>query len=105
MFIQIYIYVVDVQYKSLGCFKDTSDRAIPGRQGSVKKVEECYEIAKRLGYSVFALQGGHECWMSSTADKTYDKHGPCPSSCRANGLGGHWCMEVYQIQEGNYLVV
>ena len=53
----------------------------------------CYEKAKSLGYSVFAINNGKECYTSASAWTTYKKYGPieCNNS-RSN--------EVFQIKKG-----
>lgn len=95
-----------ILYKSLGCWRDKWNRAIPTlekkdnrltgkyerRQNAIKI---CYEVAKSKGYKAFALQNGGWCASSSTALSTYDKYGK-KSNCR-NGKGGRWANDVYQI--------
>ena len=85
--------------KSLGCWGESdSDRAISGDYGTLNK-QGCYDKAKSLGYSVFAINNGSKCYTSPTAWSTYKKYGPIHSLCN-----GSLSNEVYQIQKGRLLV-
>ena len=84
------------KYRSLGCWKDDKDRAIAGEKRKVSSIQECFNIADSLGNNVFAVESNDECFTASTAKGTYKNHGPC-DNCESDGLGGHWCMEVYEI--------
>ena len=95
---------------SLGCWKDTSNRAITTLEGKssildgpyrsrVNPIQKCFEVAKSLGYKVFAVQNGGWCAGSANAEDTYKKYGPA-TNCR-DGEGGLWANDVYKIQEGN----
>ena len=81
---------------SLGCWKDYTDRAIANGFHGVLGKEGCFERAKLLGYQVFAVQYGGECFTSSQAAETYNKYGSC-DICY-DGTGGMWCQDVYQIK-------
>ena len=74
------------------------DRAISGDYGTLNK-QGCYDRAKSLGYSVFAINNGSKCYTSPTAWSTYKKYGPIHSLCN-----GSLSNEVYQIQKGRLLV-
>ena len=84
-------------YTSLGCWKDTAERAIDGGHEPLpgsNPVQACFERARSLGNSVFAVQAGNQCFAaSSTAGDTYKKYGPA-TNC-ANGRGGGWANSVY----------
>ena len=82
-------------YNSLGCWKDASARAIDGYKG-VLGVQGCYEEAKSLGYTVFGVQYGGQCFTTATADDTYTKYG-AGKGCSSAGTGGTWLNEVYRI--------
>ncbi|XP_019614540.1 PREDICTED: uncharacterized protein LOC109462428 isoform X1 [Branchiostoma belcheri] len=95
---------------SLGCWKDTGNRAIPTIEGSDARLDgsygarrdainKCYQAAKSRGYTYFALQNGGWCATSATAGKTYQKYGPS-TTCRTDGEGGPWGNQVYQIPGG-----
>ena len=85
---------------SLGCWKDYTDRAISNGYHGVLGIEGCFERARMLGYQVFAVQYGGECFTSSEAAETYDKYDRC-DHC-ADGTGGLWCNDVYQIKGNLY---
>ncbi|XP_066295929.1 sushi, von Willebrand factor type A, EGF and pentraxin domain-containing protein 1-like isoform X2 [Branchiostoma lanceolatum] len=95
------------KYRSLGCWKDTGNRAIPALEGQDPRldnqyrrrhnpIEKCYQVAKDRGYHVFAIQHGGWCASSATARDTYQKYGPS-SNCEADGEGGGWANQVYEI--------
>ncbi|XP_078574301.1 uncharacterized protein LOC144860780 [Branchiostoma floridae x Branchiostoma japonicum] len=92
---------------SLGCWKDTDNRAIATLEGTdprldgsyrarANAIEKCYQVAKSRGYSVFAVQHGGWCAGSATALSTYRKYGPS-AACQADGEGGGWANQVYLI--------
>ena len=88
----------------MGCWKDKGERAVPEYQGSHQKdgsiVEGCFEIAKRLGNEIFAIQNGGECWSSKSAIETYKKYG-ASENCK-EGKGGGWANSVYVIKGNRY---
>lgn len=92
-------------YRSLGCWGDTGDRAMPIIEGSDSRltgnyqqradaVNKCYEVAKERGMKIFSVQHQGHCQADSTLDK-YKKYGP--SRACANGKGGPWANDVYLI--------
>lgn len=89
-----------LEYESVGCFHDKSNRAISG--GSVDYhtdlIKSCYLKAKREGNEYFAVQDQRQCFTSPSAGKTYSKYGTA-SGC-ANGKGGSWKSNVYRITTG-----
>ena len=97
------LYLVDLPYTSLGCWKDKRNRAIKGsfvrigtRWGK-DAVKACYERAKKVGSKIFAVQSGNECFADwKTAGGDYKKHGKA-SNCKENGTGGHWANSVFEI--------
>ena len=95
-------------YETLGCFKDTGNRAIPTLEGKDSildgayrarrdAINKCYKAAKKRGYKVFALQHGGWCASSASAEKTFDKYGNSPH-CGKDGEGGPWANQVYYIK-------
>ncbi|KAI8487880.1 hypothetical protein Bbelb_343280 [Branchiostoma belcheri] len=95
------------QLQSLGCWADTTDRAIPTLEGQdpildgpypsrTDAVRKCQHAAARRGYTVFAVQNGGWCASSADALQTYQKHGES-DACQADGEGGSWANEVYRI--------
>ncbi|XP_022794748.1 uncharacterized protein LOC111333443 [Stylophora pistillata] len=102
---QVY-YIKD--HESVGCYRDTSDRAIQPLEGrdSVLDVEywyrrnptsKCAVAAMSAGYSMFAVQNGGWCASSSLAAKTFSKYGRS-SDCRPDGEGGPRANQVYYIK-------
>ncbi|XP_078670977.1 polycystin-1-like protein 2 isoform X2 [Branchiostoma floridae x Branchiostoma belcheri] len=95
------------EYTSLGCWRDTSDRAIPilegtdprldgsGYQARSNAIKKCYKVALSRGLAVFAVQNGGQCFGSTTLD-TYNKYG-ASSDCGEDGEGGLWSNHVYKL--------
>jgi hypothetical protein len=93
-------------YRSLGCWGDTGDRAVPTLEGTDGErlsgnyygrpdaINRCYEAAKAQGKKIFAVQHQGWCAADSTLDK-YKKYGPT-NRCE-NGRGGPWANDVYLI--------
>ena len=93
------IFSVPVTHEHLGCYKDTSNRAMPVSlpRGS-NLLQDCKQAAAFRGYTVFGIQNRVECWSGPNAPNTYNKYGSS-TVCR-NGLGGSWANDVYQITIG-----
>ena len=99
--------IVFIDYKDVGCYKDTSSRVIPTLEGkdpildgqySSRKnpIAKCALAARRKGYGMFAIQEGGWCASSATAGKTFNKYGKS-GACR-QGEGGGWVNDVYVLQ-------
>ena len=99
-------------YTNLGCWRDTSNRAIPTLEGIASNLdgkywtrqnalEKCYQAAKQRGHEVFAVQNGGWCASSPIALNTYKKYGTT-NTCKPDGEGGPWGNQVYRIPSGKY---
>ena len=99
--------IVFIDYKNVGCYKDTSSRAIPTLEGkdsildgqySSRKnpIAKCALAARKKGYRMFAIQDGGWCAYSATAEKTFNKYGK--SDACQQGKGGGWANDVYVLQ-------
>ena len=97
------------EYETIGCYKDTGNRAItvvegkdPILDGSYHSrknaIAKCAVAALRKGYTMFAVQNGGHCQTSATAPRTFNKYGKS-TACKADGEGGPWANQVYVIQE------
>ena len=97
-----------IEYKSVGCFKDRSDRAIPTLEGSdptlvgkyqerKNAIEKCALAARKRGFPMFAIQNGGWCASSVTAERTFNKYG-VSRDCKNDGEGGPWANNVYIIR-------
>ena len=95
-------------YESIGCYRDTGNRAIlplegkdsilDGRYWTRKNpIAKCAAAARRAGYSMFAVQNGGWCAASATAGKTFNKYGKS-TACGSDGEGGPWANQVYVIK-------
>ncbi|XP_070545885.1 uncharacterized protein [Ptychodera flava] len=98
--------------ENLGCWKDTSKRAIGSLEGKDNMLDgdyhtrrdairKCRDAALLRGYSVFALQNGGWCASSVIAQDTYKKYGQA-DNCAEDGEGGAWANQVYRIQNAPY---
>ena len=96
-------------YNSVGCYRDTPNRAIYPLEGKdpildgpyhlrSHAIAKCAVAAMRAGYSMFAVQNGGWCASSATAPQTYNKYGKS-TACKADGEGGPWANQVY-VMEG-----
>ena len=92
--------------KRIGCFKDTTRRAIPGVDGRPplltgfyrrrhEAIKKCALYALMYGFKFFAVQHQGWCATGPRAHVTYRKYGPS-NRCR-NGKGGPWANDVYRI--------
>ncbi|XP_078379543.1 uncharacterized protein LOC144662575 [Oculina patagonica] len=102
---QVY-YIKD--YKVVGCFRDTEDRAIPTLEGTdpildgdylnrQNAIVKCAVAARKRYFRAFALQHGGWCASSVTALETFYKYGPS-RDCKEDGEGGDWANNVYVFQ-------
>ncbi|XP_078616433.1 adhesion G-protein coupled receptor G7-like [Branchiostoma floridae x Branchiostoma japonicum] len=101
------------EYISLGCWRDTSDRAIPTLEGTDPRldgrnylfrdnpIEKCYQVALSRGFPMFAVQASGWCAGSADGLNTYNKYGPS-TTCASDGEGGPWGNEVYKITESSW---
>ena len=102
-------------YLTIGCYKDSSRRAIRTLEGSAHEalrnpykirrnpITKCAQAAIRAGYSMFAVQNGGQCFASDTAAKTFDKYGKS-TACKSDGEGGRYSNQVYVLSKGKQLV-
>ena len=88
-------------YSSLGCYGDKKGpaRALPTRQ--VYGTDACFLQAFKLGYKIFGLQNGGECWLDNTRANNYNKYGSS-DNCKS-GLGGVLANSVYRIT-GDFII-
>ena len=90
----------------IGCFRDTSRRAIPQLDQSSRllrgnyrrrkdAIEKCAAEAIKRGYRVIGIQHGGWCASGPRAQFTFGKYGRS-NRCR-NGKGGGWANDVYRV--------
>ena len=96
-------------YEAVGCYADTSDRAIPTLEGTdpildglytARKdpIAKCAVAAMKRGFSMIAVQDGGWCAASANAPDTYYKYGES-RACKDDGEGGPWANQVYLLVE------
>ena len=54
-------------------------------------------MAKKQGFSAFAVENGGQCFGGENLLKTYKKYGRS-RDCANDGRGGDYAMEVYAFQ-------
>ncbi|XP_078000659.1 uncharacterized protein LOC144453257 [Glandiceps talaboti] len=102
-----YVYTNQEPLQTIGCFRDTSQRAIPTLEGQDYRLDgayrqrqdainKCANAAASRGFNIFAVQHGGWCASSADALDTYDKYGPS-ESCMNDGEGGPWANHVYAL--------
>ena len=105
-----------MEYKSVGCYKDTNERAIDSVDDKwqvdfpdpfllfhdyktrKQAIQKCALFAKLQGYKMFAVQDGGQCLTSPTAHLTYNKYGES-QDCKSDGKGGPQANQVYSLPE------
>ena len=101
-----YVFSQIFLVQRIGCFKDTSRRAIrqldgrlPFLRGNYQRrkqaIAKCALGAARYGYIVFGVQHGGWCASGPKAHRTFAKYGRS-KRCR-NGKGGPWANDVYRV--------
>ena len=77
---------------------ERTDPILDGPYSSRKNpIAKCAVAAMRVGYSVFAVQDGGECFGSAAAPQTFDKYGKS-DACEVDGKGGPLANQVYVIK-------
>jgi len=105
--------ITELPYEPVGCFKDSIPRALDSLEGSENEkvrlilvdyytrrtdaITKCNNAATALGYKIFAVQDGGQCFSSSEAAVRYDKYGSS-SDCGSDGKGGPMANAVYKIK-------
>ena len=102
-------------YQGLGCWKDAIPRVMQTLEGNgnvsfvldrhykrrANAVQKCYKAALSLGFRIFAVQDGGQCFSSSSAESTYQNIGPS-TACLTDGAGGPMANEVYKMIDGGF---
>lgn len=103
--------IIVTEYRSLGCWADTTDWRNPSKRAMMvmegldpivadnyherkQPISKCADVAKRLGFRVFAVQNGGQCFGGSDED-SYKTYGP--SEKCADGVGGSLANDVYKL--------
>ena len=97
---------VSGSYVSLGCWNDSGSHALPVLEHSDPRLDDSYQnrsdpllkcgqVARKRGYTVFAVQDGGMCFGGPLAEINYRKYG-ISRSCH-DGLGGVYANSVYRL--------
>ena len=103
------LFLLSVKFTHIGCYKDNGNRAMPVMEGSdpildgppqqrENAISKCAFLAKKLGFTVFSVQNGGECFSGPNAMKDYDKYGPSSVPC-TNGKGAGYANDVYFLDD------
>ena len=99
------LFIFSLDYVSVGCYKDTSYRAIQIIEGTdsildgsytsrSNPIAKCAVAAMRAGYRMFAVQDGGQCAAGATALQSFHNYG-ISTACKADGEGGPSANQVY----------
>ena len=102
----MYLSAIVSEYTSLGCWKDTADRAIPTLEGKcnhldghyqtrINALQKCLSCAQEMGMNIFSLQDRGWCTGTVSDGKEYAKYGVA-LECPSNGLGAPGINNVYK---------
>ena len=61
--------------------------------------QKCFDVAWSLGYKVFAIQDGGQCFGAPSAKEEYKNYGSS-TECLDDGKGGPLANAVYLIKTG-----
>lgn len=83
----------------VGCYTDTSHRALPLELLSTEAtVETCRTLAKANGMAYAGLQYGGQCFAGNTLGYSKDSDAACDMPCKADAhelCGGTWHNSIY----------
>merc|ERR1719273_2047316 len=87
-------------FSHLGCYKDTGDRAMDHLENGINSIEECRDLCKENGYSLFGLQypPNGECFCGNDKDEAM-QFGEA-TNCEG-GRGGSWSLDIYEMNDGD----
>ena len=85
----------------LGCFTDTSARALPNELiDSGATIESCTAAAKNAGYSFAGIQYGGQCFAGNEVGFEPATNCNMPCSADSNEIcGGTWANSVYFVSK------
>ena len=97
-----HFFITVIVPESVGCFKDSGARAVSSWIGNFRghsdPVTKCLHKTLSLGFTLFGVQYGGECFSGADAHLTYAKYGPA-NNC-VDGLGGGWANDIYRVPSG-----
>ena len=82
----------------VGCFADSSTRALATSLGNGQTIESCRAAARNRGLAYAGLEYYGECWASSSPTLSRLPDSACNLVCNANdfeGCGGVWAVRVF----------
>jgi len=89
-------------YSHMGCYKDTWDRSMEYFAGNnIKSIEECYDVCKNKGYSLFGLQDPSQGQCFCSNDKSQATRYGWAHNCNG-GKGGGWALDIYRMKTECY---
>ena len=96
--------------EELGCWKDSKPRAMIPLEKTASILngnykirlnarQKCFDVAWSLGYKIFAIQDGGQCFGAPSAKEEYKNYGSS-TECLDDGKGGPLANAVYLIKTG-----
>ena len=62
-------------------------------------VNVCSQKASALGFSVFGVEAGGQCFSGENAELSFKKHGQAPDGDCTDGAGNNFRMSVYEFSK------
>ena len=62
-------------------------------------VNVCSQTASALGFSVFGVEAGGQCFSGENAELSFKKHGQAPDGDCTDGAGNNFRMSVYEFSK------
>lgn len=92
-------------YNYIGCYTDTSTRALPIQAPNAMTIAECKAVAASKGSAYFGLQwpegnsgGKAQCWYGPGVYGRYGTSSVCKmTDANNNKIGGDWANAVYRV--------
>ena len=91
--LKINLSYISAVFKSIGCWSDTSVRAIKPLEGQhpllkdldyrsrVNALMKCAQVSLEKNLEMFALQNGGQCFGDKNAETSFRKYGPSTGCC------------------------
>lgn len=81
-------------YNYIGCFNDTSNRAIPNYLGQVSSVDECKQLAYNSKNVIFGVQDNGYCFGGNNLTQAQE-YGRNVNRNQCGPMGESWTNQVY----------
>jgi hypothetical protein len=81
----------------MGCYTDTSNRAVPNQISNSSTVAQCADLAEQRGFSLYAIQDTRNCMAGNdmTSARKYGKASNCVKQSDGTWIGSGWSNALY----------